>query len=239
MTHEDSTITTILIVDDHQIFRSGLRDALSVDPAIECVGECSATHEVLPAVDHLHPDVVLMDVMLLRKDNIDLTGIGLTRQIKDQWPATEIIMLSTFEQLEVVRESIYAGASGYLSKHADGRAIVSAIREVLNGNIFIDPSIKGWRDILFPRKNLSQTKTNIETPPKYLIPVMNLMAQGLLNEEIYRRLKLERGNAHLERKTVRNYVSDIKKWLGAIDRQSANEELRLRGYGKYSSVGFE
>lgn len=230
MTSDHSPTITVLIVDDHPMFRSGLRDALQASTSIVCVGECSTASEVLPAIAMHHPDVVLMDIYLPGRSSAQVSGIDLTRKIKEQWPTTEIIMLSGLDRADVVLEALQAGAAGYLSKDANGREIVGAIEQALDGGMPISPSIKGLHKLLRP----SPAKANpqADAPPKYLVPVMQLMAQGYMNEEIWLRLKQERGDDYLERKTVRNYVYDIIRWLGAENRRDAINQLRHLGYDK-------
>ncbi|MCW1969514.1 MAG: response regulator transcription factor [Anaerolineae bacterium] len=223
----------VMIVDDHPMFRSGLRDALGSERKIKCVGECGVAAEVMDSVRHYDPDVVLMDIALAGKSGSRTIGIDLTRQIKAQWPEVEVIMLSATDTPTVVKESLKAGASGYLSKDADKAEIIGAIEQALNDGMPISPSIN--KSLYLDQHRPIQFDSFVSppnNPPKYLIPVMHLLAEGLTNDEIWQRLRKERGEAYLERKTVRNYIYNISIWLGINGRREVIEQLRKMGYGK-------
>lgn len=225
----------VMIVDDHPVFRSGLRDALSSEKKIKCVGECGIAAEVISSVQQLDPDIVLMDIALAGHKGPRTTGIDLTRQIKKQWPEVEVIMLSASDTPTVVREALKAGASGYLSKDANKTEIINAIEQALNDGMPISPSIN--KSLFLAEYKPARTeavKPPIGDPPRYLIPVMFLLAEGLTNDEIWQRLRKERGDGYLERKTVRNYIYIIGQWLGLSGRREVIEQLRKMGYGKQS-----
>lgn len=223
----------VIIIDDHPMFRSGLRDALSSEKKIRCVGECGVAAEVMSSIEQLSPDIVLMDIALAGHKGPRTTGIELTRQIKKQWPEVEVIMLSASDTPTVVREALKAGASGYLSKDAGKAEIINAIEQALNDGMPISPSIN--KSLFLDQHKLIRSETTrppVGEPPKYLVPVMFLLAEGLTNDEIWQRLRKERGDDYLERKTVRNYIYNIGQWLGLSGRREVIEQLRKMGYGK-------
>lgn len=223
----------VMIVDDHPMFRSGLRDALGSDRKIRCVGECGVATDVMDSVRLCDPDIVLMDIALAGKSGSRTIGIDLTRQIKSQWPEVEVIMLSAADTPTVVKEALKAGASGYLSKDADRAEIIGAIEQALNDGMPISPSINKSLYLDQHRPMYHESVALPQSgPPKYLVQVMHLLAEGLTNDEIWQRLRKERGDAYLERKTVRNYIYNISQWLGINGRREVIEQLRKMGYGK-------
>ncbi|MCB0113628.1 MAG: response regulator transcription factor, partial [Caldilineaceae bacterium] len=122
----------LLLVDDHEIVRAGLRMLFLAEPDMTIVGEAGSGQEALKLVRELKPDVVLMDVAMP-----GMTGIEATRQIKEASPDTAVLALTMYEDEQYFFEMIHAGAAGYIPKRAAPDDLVSAIRVVSQGNVFL------------------------------------------------------------------------------------------------------
>ena len=130
------TPVKLLLVDDHEIVRAGLRMLFSAEPDVEIVGEAASGREALRQVGKLAPDVVLMDVAMP-----DMNGIDATRRIKEAFPGVAVLALTMHEDEEYFFEMLNVGASGYVPKRAAPDDLISAIRVVNRGEVFIYPSM--------------------------------------------------------------------------------------------------
>lgn len=221
MTTSDATSIRVLIVDDHPVFRHGLRDILESSQRIECVGECASSIEALTAVRTLMPDIVLMDVRMPGRDGKAPNGFEATLSIRQCAPQVKVIILSMIDSADAVSDAFAAGASGYLIKDAGKRELIDAICEVASGGTPISPHIRNLDKIFRPDpKPVGSSDDNSER----LREVMDLVAQGLTNDEIARRLVLAP-------KTIRNYVSRVFQIVGADSRRDAIIRLREKGFG--------
>ena len=213
-TPEPADRITVLIVDDHAIVRQGLRTYLELYPDIEVVGEAADGDEAIARARELLPDIVLMDLVMPRRD-----GVEATRAITAMSPSTRVIVLTSFSEDEKIFASIKAGAQGYLMKDVDPRDLVRAIRTVHRGEAQLDPEIA---------RKLMQEFTNPQpSPPRHdltdrELEVLGLIAQGKSNKEISEELVLSE-------KTVKTHVSNILQKLHLSDRtQAAVYALRLK-----------
>jgi len=210
----------ILLVDDQRLIREGLRVLLELEPGLEVVGEAGDGKEALEAYAALQPDVVLMDVRMPGMD-----GVEATRRLRERWPEARIIILTTFDDDAYVFEGLRAGALGYLLKDVSGNELAKAVRTAAAGGAPLSPSVA--RKVVAAFSRLSPPAR----PPDEGLPeplserekeVLRLLAQGLTNREIARRLVLAEG-------TVKNYVTTILQKLGVRDRTQA--ALRARQMG--------
>jgi DNA-binding NarL/FixJ family response regulator len=126
----------ILIADDHGVLRAGLRSLLNEEPGFRVVGEAESGDEVLPRARNLLPDVVLLDLNMPGAD-----GIRVTRQIREHLPETRVLVLTVYEDEGLLREAIVAGAAGYIVKRAAEVELISAIRAVARGELYVHPSL--------------------------------------------------------------------------------------------------
>ena len=126
----------LLLVDDHAVVRSGLRMLLEHEPGLEIVGEAATAHEALALMATLAPTLVLMDIGLP-----DLSGIEATRLIKAQWPEVGLIALTIHEDEEYFFKMLQAGANGYVPKRAAPEELLTAVRAVANGEVYLYPSL--------------------------------------------------------------------------------------------------
>ena len=126
----------ILIVDDHGLMRAGLRALLEDEAGIEVAGEASSAEELLQVVEQVRPDVILLDIGLPGMD-----GIEATRRMKSLYPEIHTLILSVYEDEDLLREAIAAGASGYIIKRAAEDELTNAIRAVTEGYLYIHPAV--------------------------------------------------------------------------------------------------
>jgi DNA-binding NarL/FixJ family response regulator len=203
----------VLLVDDQLLFREGLSTLLSIHEDIDVVGEAENGQVALTAVAQLKPDVVLMDVRMPVLD-----GVAATRQLTEKFPATRVIMLTTFDDDEYVFEGLRAGAAGYLLKDVPSKKLVEAIRAAAKGDSFLEPSVAAKVVAEFTR--MSERPLAVEASPlveplsKREEEILQLMATGASNREIANELYITEG-------TVKNHVTNILGKLGVRDRTQA------------------
>jgi len=169
----------LLLVDDHQVVRAGLRMLFQAEKDMEIVGEVGSGEEALRAVRELEPDVVLMDVVMS-----GMSGIEATRRIKEVSPDTAVLALTMHEDEQYFFEMLQAGASGYVPKRAAPDDLVSAIRVVHQGEVFLYPTLAG----LLVKDFLQRSEAGLAQPDKELTPrereVLTFIAEGYTNREI-------------------------------------------------------
>ena len=206
---------SVLIVDDQRLLREGLRTLLELQPDLHVAGEAGDGVEAEQLVELLRPHVVLMDLRMPRRD-----GVEATRRITGRWPDVQVLVLTTYDEDELVFRSIAAGASGYLLKDVGSDALAEAIRAAVRGESPLQPSVA--------RKVLSRLRDGaIAMPPPPPLPagaegpltareidVLRLLATGATNREIAEQLFLTEG-------TVKNYISAILAKTGLRDRTQA------------------
>jgi two-component system, NarL family, response regulator LiaR len=205
-TIDSQEIIKVLIVDDHQVVRQGLRTFLELQEDILVVGEASDGQEAVQQVRQLAPDVVLMDLVMPRLD-----GIGATRQIKQAAPQVKVIALTSFTEDDKVFPAIQAGASSYLLKDVSPDDLVEAVRAVYQGEARLHPQIT--------RKLMEQVSQQAQPVPESAVDdltsreydVVRLVAQGRSNQEIGREL-------FISEKTVKTHISHILSKLNLQDR---------------------
>ncbi|MGC8873701.1 MAG: response regulator [Chloroflexia bacterium] len=196
----------ILIVDDHEVVRLGLRTLLARYPHLQVVGEAATADEAVAQALRLHPDVVVMDVRLPGK-----SGVDACREIRSALPDTRIIMLTSFEDDAALFDAIAAGACGYVLKQIGSEALVHAIETVGRGEALLDPAVTGR---VLGRLRESTYRAHREAfsgLTEQELRVLALVSRGLSNKEIARTLGLRE-------KTVRNYVSTILDKLNLASR---------------------
>jgi two-component system, NarL family, response regulator LiaR len=199
----------VIICDDQDIVRDGLELLLKLEPDIEIVGIASDGAEAISLAEKKKPDLVLMDLKMPI-----MNGVDATREIKARCPETRVLVLSTYGTEDWVFDAIRAGASGYLLKDASRETVLAAIRGTVKGKTYLDPSVAGkiLGEITSLKKMPSASITSKLTERE--IEVLALLAKGLSNEDIARRLFLSEG-------TVRNHIGSIVDKLGVADRTQA------------------
>jgi DNA-binding NarL/FixJ family response regulator len=201
----------VLIVDDDDLMRAGLRGVLSSDPAIEVVGEASDGRDALYRTRLLRPDVVLMDVRMP-----DLDGIAATRQLLADFPDVRVMIVTTFEQDDYIFGALSAGASGFLLKRTRPEDLIGAVQTVAAGDALRSPSVTSRvieRMAHQPAADAEHDARLGELTPRER-EVLALMARGLSNGEIASALVVEES-------TVKTHVRRVLAKLGARDRVQA------------------
>ena len=207
MTSTRSNRIRIVLVDDSEMVRTGLRALLATENTLEIVGEAANRTDGIATTARLKPDVVLLDIRLP-----DGTGIEACREIRRQSPDTRVLMVTSVMDDSVVDDAIRAGAHGYLLKEIDGRGLVNAVRDVAAGKSILDPAITARVIQLVKSSTTGRDALAILSPQERR--VLALIAEGNTNKEVG--VKLE-----LSEKTVKNYLSTIFEKLHVTRRAEA------------------
>ena len=200
----------VLIADDQEMIRSGLRLILAAEPDIDVVAEASDGQDAVAAARRLRPDVTLMDIRMPRLD-----GIEATRLLAATPSPTRVVVLTTFDIDTYVYEALRAGASGFLLKNAPAEELVQAIRVVASGDGLLDPAVT--RRVI---AEFARSPAQTQPPPELAsltereLEVLHLIAQGLSNAEIAARL-------HVSEATVKTHVARLLSKLQLRDRVQA------------------
>ena len=211
----------VLIVDDQELIRESLSIVLGGEADLEIVGVAEDGKVAVAMANQLLPDLVLMDIHMPVMD-----GVAATRQIKSQFPDVKVIILTTFQELEYVREALATGAEGYLLKAIHPRDLAAGIRLVHHGGTLITQEIAkqliaDWINPLEQPKAEKNKKTNYGLTEREL-DVLKELAQGASNREIARKLFLTEG-------TVKNYISNIYSKLEVTGRHKAVFKAKEEG----------
>ncbi len=207
---------TILIADDHPVFRKGLRALLASMQGVELVGEATSGEEAIRLAEQLQPDVILMDLQMPGGG-----GLAAIRQIIQTSPHIRILVLTMFQDDDSVFAALRAGARGYILKDMDDEEISRAILAVGSGEAIFSPAIAERMMQFFSARPALPTSLFPELTESER-NVLALMARGLNNEEIARQLSFSS-------KTVRNYISNIFSKLQVADRAQAIVKAREAG----------
>jgi DNA-binding NarL/FixJ family response regulator len=195
----------VLLVDDHQVVREGLRRIVQMDEGIEVVGEAKSGEEAVIKAASLRPNVVVMDLKMPGMD-----GIAATREIKRQLPEVNVLVLTLYAE-DFIKQAIEAGASGYLLKDSDTDQITSAIHQVYNGLSPIALSIT--RDLVMEFAKISKSyRAHLLTNRQ--VEVLKLISEGVSSREIGEQL-------FISPSTVKREIRHIFNKLGVSDRSHA------------------
>ena len=199
----------IILVDDHEVVRLGLKALLERNQQFEIVGEAGSAREAIEQVTALQPDVVVMDIRLP-----GTSGIEACEEIVNRFPGTKVIMLTSYAEDEMLFSAIRAGASGYILKQIGSEDLVKALEAVGRGEALLDPAVT-QRVFQEVRRAVKEEEASafahLSQQEKH---VLLLVSEGKTNREIAKQLFLGEG-------TVRNYVSSILSKLGVNNRAEA------------------
>ncbi len=199
----------VVLVDDHEVVRNGIKALLEATPDIHVVGEADTVKDAIARAEWARPDVVIMDVRLP-----DGSGIDATREIRARLPMTQVLMLTTFADDDALFASIMAGAAGYVLKQIQGADLVRAVKTVGAGQSLLDPAVtKNVLDRLRQGKHLLRDERLARLSGQEE-RILEMVAAGKTNKEIGDRL-------HLAEKTVKNYVTSIMSKLEVARRAEA------------------
>jgi DNA-binding NarL/FixJ family response regulator len=207
---EGTQVINILLADDQSLLREGLKTLLELHDDLKVIGEAANGEEAECLVEKLRPQIVLMDLRMPRCD-----GVTATKRIVERWPGVHVLVLTTYDDDDLVFQSIEAGAMGYLLKDVGSDALADAIRAASRGDSPLQPSIA--RKVL---KRLrasappSDPAAEIEPLTRREVDVLRLLGAGATNREIADTLALSEG-------TVKNYISTILAKTALRDRTQA------------------
>ncbi|MBV7276629.1 response regulator transcription factor [Clostridium sp. PL3] len=215
----------VIVVDDQEIVREGIKMILSLDEEINILGEAENGKQLIMLLEKALPDVILIDVRMPIMDGVEATKI-----IKEKYKNVKVIILTTFNEDEYIFKAIKNGADGYLLKDAGSEYIIKAIKSVYNGAMLLDPEVtvkvvKAFNSITNEKQSQDKFdklnhKLNVLTPRE--LDVAKLVAQGKSNKDICKILFLTEG-------TVKNYVTKI---LEKLELNSRTELAVFIGHGE-------
>ena len=216
----DNGKAQIVIVDDHDLARDGLKDMLSDEPDLEVVGEAENGLQAIALCSRIRPDLVMMDVRMPEMD-----GLAATRGIKQSHPRTSVLMMTMHENPDYMFEALKAGAAGYVLKDATQDDVTAAMRQVLSGGSVLEPELSA-RLLRRLVAESTEREERLSKPPcaderalvAPLTPreleVLGLVKLGMTNRQIAAKLVISVG-------TVKNHVEHIIQKLGTSDRTQA------------------
>lgn len=213
----------VVIVDDHQLFREGLKRIINLEDEMEVIAEFSDGNGIIDNYPSIEPDVILMDINMPK-----ISGVEATKEVKQLYPDAKIMILSIHDDEGYVFETLRAGASGYLLKDMEAETLITAIKAVANGNAYIHPEITGKVIDEYRRLSSKEYNGNSSLEPIFFtkaidwhevltnreIEVLQLMAEGNSNRSIGEKL-------FISEKTVKNHVSNILQKMDVEDRTQA------------------
>lgn len=206
----------LLIVDDHEVVREGLRALLARQKGLEVVGEAGSVAGAVDEARRSTPDVVIMDVRLP-----DGSGIEACREIRAERPETRVIMLTSYPDEEAVFASIVAGASGYLLKQVRMQALIEAIEALARGASLLDPAVTEKVLERIRKMGMGAADEQLSQLSEKERQILTLIADGSTNKEIAKIVCLSD-------KTVKNYVSNILSKLNLTRRSAAAAFMATR-----------
>ncbi|MGG3905336.1 response regulator [Geobacillus stearothermophilus] len=209
--------TRIAIIDDHQLFREGIKRILEFEGDFEVVAEGSDGSEALSIVETYRPDLVLMDINMP-----DINGVEATKQLIEAYPDTKVVVLSIHDDEHYVMRALQMGATGYLLKEMDADTLIEAVRIVAEGGSYLHPKVT--HNLIREYRRLTSEKDGVAVKqevrrPLHLLTrreweVLQLLADGKSNRAIGEAL-------YISEKTVKNHVSSILQKLNVNDRTQA------------------
>lgn len=216
----ENRVITVVVADDHKLFREGLKRILNMEQDLQVIGECADGRQVIEFCQQHKPDVVLLDINMPVEN-----GVTATEKLREMCPDVKVIILSIHDDESYVFETLRKGASGYLLKDMEAESLIDAIRTVAAGHAYIHPKVTG--KLIHQLRRMANTDgaaaiqaekkqpRNINVPlTKREIEVLRLMAEGKSNKMIGEHL-------FISEKTVKNHVSSILQKMEVEDRTQA------------------
>lgn len=198
----------ILVVDDHELVREGIKALLGKEPDLDVVGEAADGRSALARVRELRPEVVVLDMKLP-----DMDGVEVCQTITEELPDTSVLMLTTFTEAEKVLAAVRAGAKGYVVKDVLSMDLKRSIRSVSKGEVAMDPKVVGH--LVAQMREPSKAEAEEKMPlNRQQLAIVRLVAQGFTNKEIAEQM-------YLSEKTVKGYLADALRRLGVKNRVEA------------------
>ena len=206
----------VLIADDHAIVRAGLRSLIGADPEFKLSGEASGGYEAIELVEKNRPDVLVLDLSMP-----DLDGISVTRSLRSRVPGLKILILTLHEDEALLKEAIQAGAAGYILKRAAEAELILALKTILRGDLYVDPSMV--RALLGePKRAPSVPSAPVEPLTSREKEILKLIVEGYTNRQIGAHLTLSV-------RTVEGHRANISDKLGLHSRLELVRYAREHG----------
>ncbi|HLR42069.1 MAG TPA: response regulator transcription factor [Pseudogracilibacillus sp.] len=215
----EKDVITIALIDDHKLFREGVKRILSYEPTFDVIAEADDGSEAKALIEEHEPDVVLMDINMP-----EVNGIEATRELIEHYPNTKVIILSIHEDETYVTHALQSGAQGYLLKEIDTESLMEAIKVVHEGGSYLHPKIthnlvEEYRKLLEDKESSTAMKPVEYRKPLHLLTrrecqVLQLLSEGQSNRKIAETLVISE-------KTVKNHVSNILQKMEVVDRTQA------------------
>lgn len=212
-------VITIALIDDHKLFREGVKRILSFEPSFEVVAEADDGHEAKEIVGEYEPDIVLMDINMP-----EMNGIEATKELLQENPDLKIIILSIHEDESYVTHALQTGAQGYLLKEMDTESLMEAIKVVYDGGSYLHPKVthnlvQEYRKLVKSNESTASVAEIEHRKPLHLLTkrecqVLQLLSEGQSNRKIAETLVISE-------KTVKNHVSNILQKMDVNDRTQA------------------
>src|SRR2546423_1879197 len=199
----------LLIIDDHEMVREGLKAILIAEPDFSIIGEAANAEQALELIERLRPDIALLDIRLP-----GVSGIEVCRTMTERYPETAVIILTTFTDENLVAQCVQAGARGFIVKDIERFDLKRAIRAVARGEAAIDSKAAAALLAQLRRVPLQKEEPLTEPLSSQQIVILRLVAQGLSSREIGTQL-------YLSENTVKGYVQEILHRLGVKNRTEA------------------
>lgn len=208
--------TRILLADDHGILRAGLRNLLNAEPDFEVVGEAADGIQALELTEQTHPDLILMDISMP-----NMGGIEMLQQLRGKQNASKVLMLTVHEDDSLLKKAIRAGASGYLVKRAAESELINAIRTVMQGDLYVHPSMtRALLKDLFPAPPSKPAGDNTLTHRE--VEILRMVARGYTNNQIAQKLSISA-------RTVEGHRANLMGKLGLHSRVELVEYAEQHG----------
>ena len=202
-------VVRVVVADDHDLFREGLRQLLETVSGVEIVGEAADGQEAIKLVADLHPDVVLMDINMPRVD-----GLRATEYIVKHYPETNVVVLTMYQDDEYAIHAIRAGAKSYLLKNSRSDEVINAIHVAAHGGSTIDPALAPVLMREYQRLLTRTPSSNQRELSDRDITLLRMLANGMNNRQIADELQLAES-------TVKNNLSALFQKIGVRDRTQA------------------
>jgi DNA-binding NarL/FixJ family response regulator len=225
---------TLLIVDDHPLFRQGVVDVLSLEPDMRVIGQAASGDEALEVIRSLQPDIAILDVNLPGKN-----GQQVTYQVTQEKLSTRVLLLTGYDDMEQALHAVLAGASAYCAKDVEPKHLTEIIREIAKGNfvvcdrIFTRDQLEHWLEeqIEGTRRSYSEPGSPFHPLSEREMEVLSCVVHGMSNKEIA-------GQLMISHQTVKNHVTSILRKFGVEDRTQAVVYALKHGWVKlYDTKG--